>query len=231
MIDSELAEHRAQLADFVRRYEGKRLFSTSAKVTTCSDDLYNVSGSTADPKVPGSNSWLGLLMAYRSVTSPCQIDVSGCYVTGPLPSGGGHPAFEVGGHMTTDEDGAVAKGGSCYLMPLCKWHNSTSKNGIAFTHSKTCMLQLAGYMQSEPAATFLARFDAKEAGAIVYLSGEGLDFKPLSDAGLKGAAKAQLANLPDALATGGMPRDHAILHRVEEDGETFYRIVDSRMAT
>lgn len=230
-MESDLAEHRNQLADFVSRYEGTRLFSTSAQVVNFASALYNVSGSTSDPKVPGSTSWMGLLIAYQSKSSLCTIDVSGCYVTGPPPAGGNHPAFEVGGHMTTDSKGAVATGGSCYLMPLCKWHNSTSKNGVAFTHSKTCMLQLAGYMQAEPAATFMARFDGKEAGAIVYLSGEGLTYRALPEAGLKSSAMSALPDLPDDLAEDGVPLNHAILHCVEEDGETFYRIADSRTAS
>lgn len=229
MRDSDLAEHRAQLAQFVRRYEGKRLFSTSAQVVTFASVLYNVSGSTSDPKVPGSTSWKGLLQAYAAHSTPCQIG-SACYVTGPLPSGGGHPAFEVGGHMTTSAAGTVAKGGQCYLMPLCKWHNSTSKNGIAFSHSQTCMLQLSGYMQAEPAATFMARFEAKGASSIVYLSSEGLDFRPFLEAGLKGAAMPELLNLPAELAEGTMPRDYALLRRVEDDGETHYVVEGHRLS-
>ena len=59
--------------------------------------------------------------------------------------------------MTKDITGQVPNGGSCYLMPLCSWHNSTARNGVAFKHTKTEMLLLTGYMNCDTALTFSLR--------------------------------------------------------------------------
>lgn len=129
-------------------------FSTGQKVVDFSEPLYNIIGSTEDPKsIPGAqgDSWKKLL-------EDAGIGESGCYVTDPLPSKkSSHPKFLVGGHMTPNKDGIVSKGADSYLMPLCKWHNSTSRNGIPFSHKETRMIKLSGYMQGELASTYLMR--------------------------------------------------------------------------
>ena len=92
----------------------------------------------------------------------------------PLPPGGTtHPGFSVGGHVTPNADGNVPTGGDCYLMPLCSWHNSTARDGQVFQHTQTQMLELSGYMQGEPAATFLARMPGEAPLSLVFLGDEG----------------------------------------------------------
>ena len=58
---SALADHVGILQQFVSRFGEIRLFSTSAAVVTYPAPLYNVIGSTDDPKVPGYSSWTSLL--------------------------------------------------------------------------------------------------------------------------------------------------------------------------
>ena len=58
---SALADHVGILQQFVTRFGEIRLFSTSAAVVTYPAPLYNVIGSTDDPKVPGYSSWTSLL--------------------------------------------------------------------------------------------------------------------------------------------------------------------------
>jgi len=146
--------------------ESRRLLSTGAEVVDFSGDLYNVTGSTNDPAaIPRhtDEAWKRLLISMAGLAS----DTS-CYVTNVLATrGSSHPKFSVGGHMTTDPDGTVGEGGSCYLMPLCKWHNSTARDGQRFEHSKTRMLKLTGYMQGELAATFALRQPSHEPFALL----------------------------------------------------------------
>ncbi len=137
--------------------------STGATVVNYSGTLYNVEGSTSDPHI-GGETWKQLLISHG---------INGnCYVTSPLPTttGTSHPGFNVGGHMTPNSSGDVATGGTCYLMPLCSWHNSTARDGQAFSHTETEMLQLSGYMQGEIAVSFVARLPSDKPYSIIYLS-------------------------------------------------------------
>lgn len=154
-------EQRLFFRNFVDNFGGATIKSTGAFTTNFSDVLYNVSGSTIDPKINGLT-WKRLLEAN---------EIGGnCYVTNETPEGNSHPNFDVGGHMTPNPDGQVAEGAETYLMPLCHWHNNPARNGVAFTHDKTFMLMLTGYLQSEIAATFMARMPSEETHALVFAS-------------------------------------------------------------
>jgi hypothetical protein len=164
------------IMNFVRSVGTIGVESTGATVVTFTSGLYNVSGSTNDPThVPGNygTAWKQLLINYGIN--------GGCYVTHPLPTTKtSHPDFSVGGHMTTNQNGMVPTGGICYLMPLCYWHNSTSKNGILFNHANTKMLQLTGYMQGELALTFQVRLPSSEPFALLFSKDGAWNYRDIS---------------------------------------------------
>ncbi|MGJ8534147.1 MAG: hypothetical protein ACSHYC_18330 [Alphaproteobacteria bacterium] len=163
-MTQEISKDAAALAEFVKKWSGARLKSTGAEVVDYSGALYNVNGSSDDPTINGLN-WRGLLIRHG-------ID-SNCYVDNvPAPAGLSHPDFSVGGHMTSNSDGSVKIGGVCYLMPLCSWHNHKTRDGNLFEHSKTAMIKLSGYMEAEPAATFMARGLSDEDYSMISLPQE-----------------------------------------------------------
>lgn len=168
---------RKKIQEFVELAQNNRIKSTKAEKVTVTDDLYNVDGSSDDPLVPGSKatSWLDLLEK-NGITG-------NCYVTNcPAPPNKSHPNDYLGGHMTTDPDGKVIDGGSCYLMPLCKWHNNTARNKQNFKHqNKDNMLELSGYMEDELAVTFMIRLPSNKPYALLYDTGEGWAFEDLSE--------------------------------------------------
>ena len=196
---------------FVERNAEQGIETTGASVVSCSAGLYNVCGSTDDPPhVPGHENatWKGLLQAYK-------IDGQ-CYVTNPGAEGT-HPQFLVGGHMTTDAKGVVAPKGSCYLMPLCKWHNSTSKDGILFDHTETAMLQLTGYMVGELAVTFRLRMPNAAPYALLYYANGAWDYQDLS-AGA--AAEVKAGRLPATLP--GEVNHYVLIERIRTDQTLHY---------
>jgi hypothetical protein len=202
-----------QLKQFVARYGDMKIQSTSAKVVYYADDLYNVDGSSDDPYIDGKK-WKPLLQAYG---------ISGnCYANTPVPQGiTSHPAFSVGGHMTPNADGDVPIGGDCYLMPLCSWHNNTARNGQVFEHTQTKMLELSGYMQGEPAATFLARMSGEAPLSLVFLGEEGLSYRNIPDA--PGAVAKALACVD---GPSGAP---FLLFRQHSEGDVVtYTVEDAR---
>jgi len=138
---------------FFDAHKKLKLYSTGSKVVHISDDLYNVDGSSCDPGL--DKSWKQLLIN-NGINKPC-------YVTNNDKPGKSHPNGWLGGHMTKDQTGQVPNGGSCYLMPLCSWHNSTARNGVAFKHTETEMLLLTGYMNCDTALTFSLRQEETDA--------------------------------------------------------------------
>ncbi len=92
--------------------------------------------------------------------------VGNCYVTNPGGEGS-HPNFCVGGHMTIHADGGVVDN-TCYLMPLCSWHNNTARDGVAFDHAETRMLQLTGYDPGELRVTFELRLPSNQPYAVLF---------------------------------------------------------------
>lgn len=215
--DDEQKLATEQLKQFVAQFSGMRIQSTSAQVVSYTGGLYNVSGSTHDPKI-GGQTWKTLLQAYG---------ISGnCYANTPPPTGStSHPAFSVGGHVTQNSNGSVSTGGQCYLMPLCSWHNSTARDGMIFQHTQTQMLKLSGYMQSEPAATFLARMPGEAPLSLVFLGDNGLSYRNIVDEAEAPAKTLAAIDGPSAAAGGPF-----LLLRQHSDGDTVtYTIEDSRL--
>ena len=138
---------------FFNEHKNNVLRSTGSNVVTVTTPLYNVDGSQCDPRL--GKSWKQLLID-NSINEPC-------YVTNNDNPGQSHPNVWLGGHMTKDRTGIVPNGGSCYLMPLCSWHNSTARNRVAFTHTKNKMLLLTGYMNCDTALTFSLRQEGTDA--------------------------------------------------------------------
>ncbi|MGB0907579.1 MAG: hypothetical protein ACPGVT_08800 [Maricaulaceae bacterium] len=164
-----------KLINFMQANKRIGLFSTSATVVDIIPDVYNVSGSTKDPKI-GGKSWKQLLISHGINDD--------CYVTNQNPpSGTSHNDFSVGGHVTDKANGIVQDGDITYLMPLCYWHNSTSRDGNNFNHTKTKMLELDGFMQGDTAPTFMARMSngRDESSRIIFETDEGWDFKKLAE--------------------------------------------------
>ena len=148
--------------DFLERFEELRLYSTGFEVVDYSGDLYNVRGSSGDPRPGSSDSWKDLLGDEAGLAD------AECYVTNvPAPGTSTHPQFRVGGHMTPNSDGNVPVGDDCYLMPLCSWHNHPSRVD-RFEHEETRTLKLIGYMQEEPFATFAIRLPSTSPFALLY---------------------------------------------------------------
>lgn len=206
------------LAGFVDRFGNAGIRSTSATLVNFSGVLYNVDGSSPDPKIEGE-SWKGLLQAYR-IDSPC-------YVENETPTGNSHPNFNVGGHMTPNSDGKVAMGADTYLMPLCSWHNSKARDGIAFEHSKTLMLKLSGFLESEMAATFLARLPSEERHSIVFSDNENV----LRNLDLNEEQAQEV--LQGHLATevfGCQPSCFVLLERMEDEEKGTYLLKSSSTA-
>lgn len=205
-----------QLKQFAAQFAGMRIQSTGASVVTYTADLYNVDGSTDDPHIDGKT-WKALLIAYG---------ISGnCFANTPVaPPGKTHPQFNVGGHVTPNADGDVPDGGDCYLMPLCSWHNGKGNDGKAFAHTQTQMLELTGYMQGEPAATFLARMPGELPLSLVFLGDEGLSYRNIADE--PEAVEKTLAAVDGPRAAGAGPY---LLLRQHSDGDAVtYTIEDSR---
>ena len=164
-----------EIANFIRLHQNAVLFSTRALVVNVFDEVYNVKGSTRDPKI-GSKSWKQLLI-YHGINDDC-------YVTNQSPpSKSSHADFSVGGHVTINSDGTVEAGEDSYLMPLCSWHNSTHRDGKAFSHTKTQMLRLEGFMEGDTVTTFMARSSdiADTASRIIFETDEGWDVAGIED--------------------------------------------------
>ncbi len=206
---------------FIRRYAGAELLSTSAELVDFSDDLYNVTGSTEDLRaVEGHRgvSWKGLLSRFGDFAS------ASCYVTSPGPEEpSSHPQFAVGGHMTPNRSGRVVAGGISYLMPLCKWHNSTARDGVAFEHGETRMLMLMGFMEGDTAVTFALRLPGDDARSLLYIDPHRATWesRPLSESEWSIARGAQ----PLAKSTGRDAQEYAVFER---QGNRF-RIVDTNV--
>lgn len=200
---------------FIRRYAGVGLLSTGAKLVDYAGELYNVKGSTEDPKAVGGSrgaAWKKLFNAYADFSDAC------CYVTSPLPGEtSSHPDFAVGGHMTPNSSGIVQSGAVTYLMPLCKWHNSTSRDGIAFSHSKTKMLKLTGFMQGDTAITFALRLGNGYAYTLLFFdtSSDSWVFRELDS-----SERSTVSNkLPTLMSADVKKPEYAVF---EKRGDLFY---------
>lgn len=208
------------LVDFVDRYGEIGVESTSAEKVSYKHALYNVDGSDNDPYINGKK-WRPLLIEYG-------ID-GDCYVTNPLPPGPGtsHPGFDLGGHVTPNADGRVDRGDSCYLMPMCKWHNSKARDGVLFSHTDSNMLKLSGYLQGELAATFQARLPSDERFAIVYFSeaDNEWEYTKLTDEQI---ADVDSSGLPCVIADLKI-KYYVLFERVQKEGRPVHIVRESRL--
>lgn len=213
----EQAKEIKQMVNIVSRWGGIHIESTAAANVNYSGDLYNVEGSTYDPHIGGSN-WKPLLIS-RGINGDC-------YVTNEDPEpGASHPGFNVGGHMTPNSSGDVADGGTCYLMPLCHWHNNPARDGVAFSHTETSMLQLSGYMQDEMAVTFMARLPSEEPFSLMYYSDGEWQHKNLPDFEAADIKSNRLSS--DVL---DCKLDHyVLLKRAMQDGQTNYVVHSTQL--
>lgn len=207
------------LSDFVEKHGQAGVQSTGSKVVTYSGTLYNVIGSTSDPKIGGS--WKTLLTNNGIGTG----SNNHCYVTNNTnPGGSSHPQFDVGGHVTPNSSGSVATGGTCYLMPLCSAHNGHAQDHTAFSHPSK-ILQLTGYMQGELAETFMARLPSEEPLSIIYESVDGWKNQSLSadEWGARNTMK-----LHDT-ASAGLPPRYVIFRKEIRNGEIFHVVEASNL--
>ena len=204
-----------EIIAFIERYHGIGLLSTGAKLVDYGGELYNVKGSTEDPKaIDGSRgaSWKRLFDRYADFSE------ESCYVTSPLPNeASNHPEFAVGGHMTPNSLGIVEAGGVSYLMPLCKWHNSTARDGTAFSHTKTKMLKLTGFMVGDSAITFALRLENPHARTILIRDrvSNAWAYKELSAS--EGEEIVEISAI--RVVTDGNKQDYAVF---EKRGDLFY---------
>lgn len=205
------------LARFVAWAGDGPLRSTKATAQHVTGDLYNVTGSTQDPYVDGLK-WKPLLVD-RGV-------VGSCYADTPLPGGASsHPGFDVGGHMTKNASGVVPDGGVTFLMPLCKWHNFRSRDGVPFAHANTWMLLLEGFMQGEPPVTFMARLPSRERWAIVYRAGGQWTHRAVTEEQATHSDRSPLTRL-DPHAS----RDEFVLLERSRQDETQYFIREANVS-
>jgi len=160
------------LRGLVGQWEQVMPESTGANVVTYDGYVYNVIGSTNDPKI-GGHTWKGVLEHFGIG--------GGCYVDNPCaPVSSTHPNFNFGGHVTPNPTGVVPNGGNCLLMPLCSWHSKIAQDGRAYSHTATIMLQLTGYYQGEFAVTFMARMANEQTFSLIYATNDGWETKNLS---------------------------------------------------
>ena len=223
---NELQQLKAVI-EWVERRDGPPIIeSTGAQVVkTSPNPIYNVDGSSDDPKIHG-DSWKRLFIAVMAKAGATYPDA--CFVSPTAPAHDSHPGFRLGGHMTQNPNGTVS-GGTCYLMPLCSWHNSKARDGVPFVPIQSTMVQLTGYLLAEPAALFAARLDGTARQALVYGTALGdVDFASLDDdADLMGHTKL----FENASISGHdkKPDTYVRLRRIEHDGRTAYEIVESRI--
>lgn len=205
-IDSEMRT----VLRFVECNKGRGIESTGArKVDYAGHYLYNVIGSTDDPKrIPGHHhkSWKKLLTDY-GIDGECYVHYD--------EINDWHPHFNVGGHMTPHKDGSVRAGGICYLMPLCYWHNK--QDGVSFKLKEHSMLELTGYREGELAATFLLRLPSQDPYALLYRTEEGWSFENLSNIKAKNFKPALLQ--PMGI---GHVLDYVLFERVHADRTLYY---------
>jgi len=207
----------ARIQKWLNSPEEYRLFSTDwYTVEGFTDTLYNVEGSRNDPPIDGYDSWKDILVRGAGLHD------SECYAPATVESkGSSHDAdnnFMVGGHMTLSDVGDVPHGGTSYLMPLCKYHNHTTRNRVPFPVENKTVVALIGYMQGEHYATFAARLPPKEdkTFGLIYKATDGVwSHRDLSESD---AEKVDMTKYPR----------HILLKKSKEKGE-FCSIANIRM--
>lgn len=212
----DIQQGKAALRTFLGNFGGATIESTDSKLHFHHGALYNVDGSSDDPKINGE-SWKGLLIRNG-------IDGE-CYVTNvPAPSDKSHPCFSVGGHMTTIESGKVPHGDISYLMPLCSWHNHYARNHEAFELRSPKILKLFGYQLAEPAATFMARAVDGPAYSMVSVA-----VSPDISKATTIARSKSVAPLLEGLSAVGKEHTFIMFERLEKNGRVFYKICEANV--
>ncbi|AFD28210.1 hypothetical protein [Deinococcus gobiensis] len=208
-----------QVLKFIEAARQHPLQSTGASAVDFSENLYNVIGSTDDPKrIPDhkNEDWKPLFISVTGITD------AQCYVTNDPPEKSStHPQFIVGGHMTTDSNGYVKDGGTCYLMPLCKLHNS--HDGIAFEHTKKRMLKLTGYMKGELLATFQMRMPNENPYAILYFSESEQTWK------VEDYTEKHLDKWESGLVGQETPKIYIAIQRIKSSTSLLHEVVSIRL--
>lgn len=214
----------SKIKDFLEKLKNNQLQSTGAKKITYTGDLYNVDGSTNDPsKIPGhvGESWVQLLTNYG-------IDTSNCYVTAPLPPSGkgkSHPSGSiVGGHMTQNADGSVSNK-TCYLMPLCKWHNSKKRDHIAFKHTKSDVLELTGYMLGELHVTFMLRLPSEYPYAMLYYLNGEWSYRNISEE----EAKNELSSVLKSISSEQEIKYYALIEKNWQNEKVKFGLISTNL--
>lgn len=189
-----------EVLEFFAKYNAPDsiIYSTSATIVDISEDVFNVRGSSGDPKI-GGKSWKQLLKD-NGIYGPC-------YVTNhkpDKPDTSHDKGSWLGGHMALTQDGIIAEGGTSYLMPLCPWHNSKARDGKNFKHSKTRMLELGGYMEGQNAFTFHVRRKDLGEYRVLYQEAGDWRFEGVTSTDVKKASLIQKG-------TAFMARPHIIL--------------------
>ena len=205
------------LSEFYTRHRDTELFSTGLRVVDYAGFLYNIEGSSPDPRIDRLM-WKQLL-----IRNGIEED---CYVTDPLPDGEtSHADFSVGGHMTPSDIGHVEPGGICYLMPLCHWHNNPARNRTPFEHTATRMLELSGYMEGDLAATFEARRPGGPQYRLVSVEGDALTSRAIEE------PMVTISNVhrDTGVTNPALPSTYLRFRRVEEGGEVRFVIDDARL--
>lgn len=102
-------DHAERLAQFAERFQSLRITSTAAAIVTYAGVLYNVDSSTGDPLIDKLK-WKQLLLTMSAKSTGCKI-AAACYADTPVADkGSSHNDFSVGGHVTPNSSGVVAKG-------------------------------------------------------------------------------------------------------------------------
>ena len=197
---------------FIRTHLDSTLFSTNATQVEIEEVVYNITGSTKDPKKirdhEGKN-WKELLISIAG------LEDASCYVDNVRPGKPSkHPEFSVGGHMTTNPAGEVQEGGTSYLMPLCKWHNNPARNEMAFEHEHTTMLKLTGFMKGDTPLTFMMRLAGTEQRQMLYFDKMAKSWQSRSIDDIEGTNSA-LTSLSSAARVSEPFEEYAILQKVE----------------
>lgn len=218
-------EQLRMIVEQVERKGPPIIESTGATVIPgAPNPIYNVDGSSDDPKIHG-DSWKRLFIAVMANAGAAY--PNNCFVGPTNPVHDSHPDFRLGGHMTQNPNGSVT-GGTCYLMPLCSWHNSKARDGVPFGPIQPTMVQLTGYLLAEPAALFEARLDGEAAHAVIYEADDGeVDFRTSDSAPEPG--RRMLFENASILADDGLPANYVRLRRAERNGRTVYEIVGKRV--
>lgn len=156
------------------------MVSTACTKISVSDDTVLYRANQFRPEArQNKHGWKNLLKSFG-------ISTRYCYATEALPPSWQADGDEckpvhaasLAGHMTVNKDGSAIDGDKCYLMPLCHWHQETSRQCWAFCHdNKNSMLELSHIFAGESAVTFKMRLPNTAPLTLLYQSETGWDYR------------------------------------------------------